>query len=236
MLRTVLLILVFVLILAACGGQNVQTSAPPVTAVEPVATQPQVVEPTPTPPASIQPPVGLTVFQIVPGESQLKYEVYETFIDQNNRLNLAVGVSPQVTGEIHVDPTTPGNSTLGIITADISQFQSDSSRRDNALRNRFIESARYPIVTFTAQSVEGLPTTYPDGEEISLKISGDLTIRDVTKPVTFDAKVKLTGDTLSGEAVTTILMSDFGFGPISIGGILNTEDEAKVTLTFLARP
>jgi polyisoprenoid-binding protein YceI len=125
---------------------------------------------------------------------------------------------------------------MGVITADISQFQSDSSRRDNALRNRFIETARYPNVTFTAQSIEGLPTAYQDGEEISLKISGDLTIRDVTKPVTFDAKVKLQGDTLSGEAVTTILMSEFGFGPISIAGVLNTEDEAKVTLTFLARP
>jgi len=241
MRRTVLLLSVFVLILSACGGQVVQTNAPSATAVEPVATQPQVMEPTPTTltpttPASTQPPAGPTLFQIIPGESQLKYEVYETFLDQNNRINLAVGVSPQVTGEINVDRSTPGNSTLGIITADISQFQSDSSRRDNALRERFIESALYPNVSFTAQSVEGLPTTYQDGEEIPLKISGDLTIRDVTKPVTFDAKVKLEGDTLSGEAVTTILMSEFGFGPISIAGILNTEDEAKVTLTFLARP
>jgi hypothetical protein len=31
-------------------------------------------------------------------------------------------------------------------------------------------------------------------------------------------------------------MSDFGFGPIDIAGILKTEDEAKVTLNFVARP
>jgi hypothetical protein len=31
-------------------------------------------------------------------------------------------------------------------------------------------------------------------------------------------------------------MSDFGFGPISILGMLNTEDDAKVTLTLVARP
>jgi hypothetical protein len=30
-------------------------------------------------------------------------------------------------------------------------------------------------------------------------------------------------------------MSDFGFGPISIGGILNTEDEVKVKFVFVAR-
>jgi hypothetical protein len=31
-------------------------------------------------------------------------------------------------------------------------------------------------------------------------------------------------------------MSDFKFGPISILGMLNTEDQAKVTLTFVAQP
>jgi hypothetical protein len=31
-------------------------------------------------------------------------------------------------------------------------------------------------------------------------------------------------------------MSDFGFGPIEIFGILATEDEVKVTVDFTARP
>jgi len=243
MRKMILVLSVLGLVLVACGGQGVQSTEPSVITAEPLTTQALSVEPTATQPQvapadlpTTQPPVGAKVFRIVPGESQLKYEVYETFINDNNRLNLAVGTTPQITGDVQLDPAAPANTTLGEITADISQFQSDSSRRDNALRDRFIESARYPNVTFAAQSIEGLPTTYQEGEELSLKISGDLTIRDVTRPVTFDATVKLEGDTLSGEAVTTILMSDFGFGPISIGGILNTEDEAKVTLTFVARP
>jgi hypothetical protein len=32
------------------------------------------------------------------------------------------------------------------------------------------------------------------------------------------------------------LMSDFGFGPISLAGILNTEDEVKINFDFVARP
>ena len=243
MRKTILTLSVLALVLAACGGQAAQSTQPPIMTAEPVATQAPPTEPTATQPQAAPTDVpanqqtgGMKVFRIVPGESQLKYEVNETFINDNNRLNLAVGTSPQVTGDIQIDPAAPSSSTLGAITADISQFQSDSSRRDNALRDRFIESARYPNVTFVAQSIEGLPASYQEGDELALKISGDLTIRDVTKPVTFDVTVKLEGDTLSGEAVTTILMSDFGFGPISIGGILNTEDEAKVTLTFVARP
>jgi len=243
MRNTILVLSMLALILAACGGQGNQSSEPPVMTVAPGATQAPPAEPTATQPQAAptdlpatQPPGGVEVFRIVPGESVLKYEVYETFINDNNRLALAVGTTPQVTGNIQIDPAASANSTLGAITADISQFQSDSSRRDNALRDRFIESARYPDVTFVAQSIEGLPASYQEGEELTLKISGDLTIREVTKPATFDVTVKLEGDTLSGEAVTTILMSEFGFGPISIAGILNTEDEAKVTLTFVARP
>jgi hypothetical protein len=53
--------------------------------------------------------------------------------------------------------------------------------------------------------------------------------------VTFEVTLVGDGVTMTGEATTTILMSDFGFGPISIGGILNTEDEVKVTFAFVAR-
>jgi polyisoprenoid-binding protein YceI len=164
------------------------------------------------------------------------YEVGEVFINDNNRFNLASGVTPQVAGEITVDLSAPQNSQIGTITADISQFKSDSNRRDNAIRTRFLQSNQYPNVTFVPTSIEGLPETYTDGQDVPLKISGDLTIREVTKPVEFDATVKLTGDTLAGTATSIILMSDFGFGPIDILGVLKTEDEAKVTINLVARP
>lgn len=198
----------------------------------------QIEAPSTTDPAPTEPPAtsGAMIYKIVPGESQLQYEVGEVFLNENNRFAIAHGVTPQVQGEIMVDSTAPQNSSLGTITADISQFKSDSGRRDNAIRTRFLESQRFPTVTFVSTQIEGLPASYEPGQEIPLKISGDLTIREVTKPVNFEAVVRLDGNQLSGVATTTILMSDFGFGPISIAGILKTEDQAKVTLTFVARP
>ena len=123
-----------------------------------------------------------------------------------------------------------------MVSADISQFKSDNQRRDNAIRERFLQSAQYPIVEFSPQDIQGLPETYEQGQELTFQVSGDLTIRDVTKPVTFDVKMVGNGDTITGEATTTILMSDYGFGPISIAGILNTEDEVKVLFVFEAQP
>ena len=243
MKKTLVVVLSLAFWLAAC-------SSPSTSGADPVATQVRAAVPSPTvapvvtevPAASEAPAAteaasaGAVVYKLVPGESVLQYEVGETFLNQGNVFNKAVGRTPQVSGEVTFDPSAPQNSSLGTITADVSQFTSDSDRRDNAIRGRFLESSQFPNVTFNATSIEGLPQTYQEGQEITFKVSGDLTIRDVTKPVTFDVKATLSGGTLSGEAVTTILMSDFGFGPISIAGILNTEDQAKVTLAFVARP
>jgi polyisoprenoid-binding protein YceI len=181
------------------------------------------------------PEEGVEVFIIVPGESTVTYEVGEVFLNQGNAFNLAVGETSEVNGEILVDRNNPQNSSVGLVRVDVSQFTSDSQRRDNAIRERFLESLIYPVVEFAPREIEGLPESYQEGQPITFQVSGDLTIRDVTKPVTFEVSFVGEGNTITGEATTTILMSDFGFGPISIGGILNTEDEAKVKFVFLAR-
>jgi polyisoprenoid-binding protein YceI len=239
MKKTMLVFVTLIFLLAACSSgatptaMQVSPTDAPVMTEAPAATEVAAVTEAPavTQPAA----AGATVYKLVPGESVLQYEVGETFLNQGNVFNLAVGRTSQVAGEVTLDPAAPQNSALGTFTADISQFASDSDRRDNAIRGRYLESSKYPTVTFKPTTVEGLPQTYQEGQEITFKVSGDLTIRDVTKPVSFDVTANLSGGALSGQAVTTILMSDFGFGPISIAGILNTEDQAKITLTFVAR-
>lgn len=193
--------------------------------------------PTVNAPTETQPPVKETVlFKIVPGESKVTYEVNETFLNQNNRFNTAIGVTTQISGEIYANLQNPPASTLSAIEVDISQFESDSSRRDNAIRQNWLESARFPIARFVPTQIEGLPASYVEGQEYSFRVTGDLTVRETTKPVTFEVRASLANQTLSGSATTTLLMSDFGIGPISIAGILQTEDVVKVTLQFVARP
>jgi polyisoprenoid-binding protein YceI len=104
------------------------------------------------------------------------------------------------------------------------------------IRRNFLQSSQYPIATFVSNKVDGLPASYTDGQDYTLKVTGDLTVKQTTKPVTFDVTTRLTGDTLSGKATTKILMSDFGVGPISLMGMLNTQDEVQITFDFIARP
>jgi polyisoprenoid-binding protein YceI len=253
---------VLILVLSACASPAATTpvdsepapatSAPPAEDAYPApqATQPAEAYPVPaaensataanpeTYPASedTAPAAGLVVFKIVPAESSLGYEVGETFISDNNRFATAVGVTSEINGEIRIDPTNPQNSGFGPITADISKFKSDSDRRDNKIRNDFLESAKYPLVTFTSTEIIGLPENPQPGESYTFQVVGDTTIRETTLPLTFDVNVTVTEAQVEGTATTTFLMSDFGFGPISLVGMLNTEDEVKINFAFVARP
>lgn len=213
---------------AAPGAANETLPPAPSEAAEPVPANAAAPDTTPT--------SGAVTYRLVPAESTVTYEVSETFIRDGNVIAIAIGATAGVNGEIQLDPAQPQNATLGPLTVDISTFKSDSSRRDGAIRDRFLESAKYPLVTFTPTSIEGLPAAAEPGVEYPLTIQGDLTIRETTRPATFQAVVSLADNTLTGLASTTFLMSDFGFGPISIMGVLNTEDLVKITVAFVARP
>lgn len=269
MQRSLILLILLALVLAACASPAAQATEPaalPATGTEAVVTAPVEMTEAPTleatevlePAATLEttteealaaegaaptgettgaaPAAGSVTYTLVPEESRITYEVGETFIDQNNRFAVAVGTTSGVTGQIQVNLDSPQETSLSALSVDVSGLQSDSGRRDRAIQDRFLESARFPTVTFTPTTITGLPESIEPGVEYPLTLQGDLTIRDTTRPATFEARVTLAGDTLTGQAVTTILMSDFGFGPIDMFGVLKTEDEVRVTVDFVARP
>lgn len=186
----------------------------------------------PVPPA---PPVGLERFVIVPGESQVAYHVGEVFFNQNHQFHLATGVTRNLQGEVLIDRAHPRRSQLGPISVDISQFTSDDTRRDGMIRGRWLESSRFPIAEFTPTAIQGLPDEDVQGRDIPLQITGNLRIRDVTRPATFDVRLKLDGETITGVATTKILMTDFGFDPPSLLGILKAGNEVNLEFRFTAR-
>ncbi|HET9066137.1 MAG TPA: YceI family protein [Gemmatimonadales bacterium] len=68
------------------------------------------------------------------------------------------------------------------VTIDPSTITTSNDQRDKHLRSAdFFDVERYPTMTFTASEVEGdLDQTFT--------LTGDLTIRDVTKPISFEVE------------------------------------------------
>ncbi len=176
--------------------------------------------------------VDAILYQIDPNQSEVRYEVGETFF-QDNRFALAVGTTQSIAGELLIDFEQPSNTQIGDIVIDVSQFTSDESRRDNFIRNNGLESARYPLATFSPQLIEGLPAQITDGDSVSFALTGDLTVKETTRSVTWDVTLTLEGDRIVGAASTGISMSDFGVGPIQLA-FLATEDQVNLFFDFVA--
>jgi polyisoprenoid-binding protein YceI len=107
-------------------------------------------------------------------------------------------------------------------TVQMASVDTNDETRDNHLRtNDFFDIENHPTMTFRTTSIE------PDGDDY--KLNGDLTIRGVTKPVTFDLEVGGAGkdpwgNTKAGfSATTTINRKDFGVewnAPLETGGVI----------------
>ncbi len=175
------------------------------------------------------------LYRIDAAQSEVHYEVNEILIFQNNKFNTAIGRTKGIAGEVLIDMNQPSQSQIGPIVIDISQFTSDESRRDNFIRHSFLESSRYPTATFVTRSIEGLPNQVTAGAAYSLTITGDLTVKQTTKSVTWNATLKLDNNQLVGSATTNFKLSDFGAGPISIS-LVSTQDDVKLVFDFVAVP
>jgi polyisoprenoid-binding protein YceI len=236
------LIAALAILLAACGSA---TSSAPVasTVVAPAGVTTAAPSPTvatasaaatePAQDTAAQQSGDMRTFTIVPAQTEASYTVQEQFLNRDLP-SQAIGKTNAVTGAFQF--TTDGTPTGQVtnITVDLRTLTSDESKRDQRIRSQWLESDTYPFATFVSTGVTGVPDNYTEGQKISFKLTGNMTIHDVTKPVTFDVTGTLAGNTVTGTATTQILMKDFGFEPPSVAGILTVKDGVTVTVNFTA--
>lgn len=248
MMNRTLIALAGLLLLSGCAtSPEAPTAAAP---AEPTAaemapataemSQPTAMAPTEAPAGATAPgqamPEGARTYSIDPAQSTVSYEVGETLFREGNRFNLAVGTTNTLNGDITLSYLKPSESTVGPLTVDISTFQSDSDRRDNKIRSDWLESAKFPTVKVVPTSITGLTDGLKEGQEVTFQIVGDTTIRDTTKPLTYNVTAKLENDKLTGTATTEFKMTDFNFQPPDIAGMLKAEDAVKIKIAFTAVP
>ena len=99
---------------------------------------------------------------------------------------------------------------------------------DDHLRSAdFFDAGKFPSATFKSTSVQAAGAN-------KLTVTGDLTVKDITKPVTLDVTLNGAGEhpmkkvpAIGFDATATILRSDFGVGAYAP----NVSDEVKLRIT-----
>jgi polyisoprenoid-binding protein YceI len=153
------------------------------------------------------------------------------FVARHAMVTKVRGAFNEFEGTAHLDAQEPSKSNAAL-TIKSASIDTRNEQRDGHLRsNDFLDPENYPEIRFVSTAVDQLDdTTY--------RMTGDLTIRGITKPVTIDFEYTGSATDPFGnarvgfEGSTTINRKDWGVNwnaALEAGGVLVSE---KVTLQF----
>jgi len=163
------------------------------------------------------------------GSSYVGYRVKEqlAFLDSPNE---AVGRSTAVTGTMEV----AGDTVESVrIEADLTRLTSDETRRDIAIRQRGLESERYPTATLELAEPIKLATTPVEGKEVRGQGTGRLTVHGVTREVDLSMTGRWSGSTIQVVGQLPVKMSDYQIQAPRFGPVVSIEDSAAVDFSLV---
>lgn len=153
------------------------------------------------------------------------------FVARHAMVTKVRGSFNEFEGEAQLDFDNPAASTASL-TIEVASIDTRNPQRDEHLRtNEFFDAPRFPQIRFTATGVR------PLGDERYL-LEGDLTIKDVTRPVSIEfsyegaARDPYANLRVGFEGTTTINRSEWGVSfnaALETGGVLVSE---KIVLEF----
>lgn len=132
-----------------------------------------------------------------------------------------------VDGSITYDADNVGQSSVNV-TIPLSGMESHVAAFNEHLRSDdFFDAEKYPVITFASTGVEAAGSD-------KLRVSGDLTVHGVTRPVVLDVTINRIGEqpmakraAAGFDATTTIRRSDFGMAKYAP----NVSDEVQIRIT-----
>lgn len=144
---------------------------------------------------------GADTYKVDPVHSSVVFSI------KHNGVSNFYGAFKEISGTVAFDAADPSKSTVEL-TVPVESIDTRSDKRDQHLKSPdFFNAKQFPAITFKSNKIEGSGESY--------KISGDLTIHGVTKPVTVDFKRGPDGQggggktVGGGEARFTIKRSDY---------------------------
>jgi polyisoprenoid-binding protein YceI len=153
------------------------------------------------------------------------------FVARHAMVTKVRGSFNEFDGSGYFDADNPENSRLNLVVKAASVDTRNADRDAHLRTNDFFDMETYPEITFASTKVE------PVGDA-NYRVTGDLTIKDVTKPVTVDFEYNgaaidpYNNQRIGLEGSVTVNRKDWGVNwnaALEAGGVLVSE---KVVLEF----
>ena len=170
-------------------------------------------------------------FKIVAERSEAQYRARETFVNQPAPSD-AVGRTRAIEGELQLDGDGLLRGRVSSMRIDLGTLTSDQARRDSFIRQNTLRTDQFPYVEFRSTESAG-PALFRPGEEAAFQIPGILTVKGQERPIVWEARAKLDGDTITGTASVRVKLTELGLEPPRLA-ILSVEDEMTWQIDLVA--
>jgi polyisoprenoid-binding protein YceI len=109
--------------------------------------------------------------------------------------------------------------------------------RNGQIRRAILQTnnPEYQFITFTPTAVEGLPENVTVGEPFEMTVTGDLAIREITQPITFEVTVTPVSESeIQGSARATLFRADFDLQIPSVPSVADVSEDVLLEFDFVA--
>lgn len=174
---------------------------------------------------------GRIRFVLAPDGNEARYRVREQLAGFDFP-NDAVGTTSNVQGSLllEADGRVVRDSSRFVI--DLASLATDSDRRDNYVRRNTLETETHPTAVFVPAELRGLTFPLPSMGDVTFTMVGDLTIKGVTKPTTWEVTGHVMNGGVMGEAKTSFTFADFELEKPSVRRVLSVNDDIQLEYTF----
>ncbi len=184
-------------------------------------------------PKAPEPAPKQRVFQIEPDHSTARFKIDEVLRGEPKTV---VGTTDQVAGQFGLLGTSLNTAKVGPILVNARTLATDNKYRNRAIKNKILKTDDFEYIRFEPKAVTGIPATASTGQTFRFKVTGDLTITNVTRPVTFDMEARFLSPTeMTGLGTTAFPYKDFQLDIPNPPIVASVADTVHLELQFQAQ-
>jgi polyisoprenoid-binding protein YceI len=140
-------------------------------------------------------------YQIQPNLSSLNFNV-------SAQLHMVHGTGGKFEGKITGDPMDITHATMSI-KLDPATFNTDNDKRDETMREKSLELAKFPWIEFNSTSIEAPKKELVDQQSVTATVHGTLKLHGVESKITVPVQIVKKGDELTAEGDIALKLDDF---------------------------
>ncbi|MBI2708435.1 MAG: YceI family protein [Actinobacteria bacterium] len=158
------------------------------------------------------------------------YRIQEIFGGETVK-KTAAGRTSAVTGSFVVKGR---QVTAGTVTVDVTKLESDRTARDEIIRNRGLESSKFPTATFQLSGPVTLSAAPARGRLVKATLAGTLKLHGVSRPLRVPVEARWNGDTIDVQGSAPVQLRDYGIEVLNLP-IVKIDDRGtfEFQLTFV---